>query len=422
MMAQDGIETTLLPLAGYQPKRLRKAIIGERPKWILAEIGVRSITAARRTAVQIAEEFALPVAICGTFPTVKPGQAISFPGVTALLLGEYEQIASDYFYMLSKEKDPAGLGGTWVNSDSGLVRGPLPNLSGDLDAYPFADRELFDYGRHVERTGELEIKVGRGCPQWCSYCVNDWYMKLYDGLGDFVRRRSPGDVLDEIQKLRDKYPSAQSVKFYDHAFAADREWLAEFAEEYRDRCDLPFRCHVRLHAVDTELAKLLKAAGCRWVHSTVASGSAFIAEDILSVHTSPSQIESGLKLLSEQKLDVSLGVYIGTPYESEITLEETIALLHRAGAKQVHPKAFHPAPGTRCRELCAENSWLCANDEVRYWENRSALNQPSLSAGQTDAVIAKFPALVRKPSAERLSKILRKARRYSFGKRITDKK
>lgn len=407
MLGAEGFSCRLVTLAGHRPEVLRGAIIEHRPRYVLAELDLYSVDTAHRAIVDISEGFSLPVAVLGPYATCLPTQAASIPGVQALVLGEYEVPAMALLRAFRDGTDAEGIDGLWINSRDGLVKGRLAPLVEDLDALPFPDRELFDYQQIVDATGQAEFKVARGCGLWCAYCVNDWYMDLYADAGAFVRRRSPANVLDEIRQVVARYRGVESIGFYDHCFAAEADWLGRFAAEYPKRCVLPYRCHVRLDHVTAQIASLLALSMCRTVHVHFGSGSRFIREEILSMRLSDQDILDACALLRRAGLRLSAEVFVGCPYESEITVEETLSLVRQAGVDEIHPRVYYPTPGTRAAELCAENGWTSGRGESGYWRGRSVLDMPSLSAEEISAVVERFARLLDGPPATGLSKLLR---------------
>jgi len=402
MLKADGFECHLLTLGGYRSELLHEAVKAHRPQCVLAELTPYSVAAAHRTIGDIAGNFGLPVVAFGPFATCQPTRVVSIHGVTALLPGEYEHAAVELLRAMRDGREPAGIEGAWVRTDTGLVKGKLAPLVKDIDSFPFADREIFDYGRIVKATGEAAFKVARGCPLWCAYCINDWYMDLYGGGENFLRRRSVANVLDEVTGVLGRYEGAKSVTFYDHCFAMDADWLGEFAREYPQRCDLPYRCHVRLGSVTEQVAEMLAASNCRWVHTHVGSGSRFIREDILSIHVDANRINSSCRMLRAAGLRVAAEVFVGSPYESEITIDKTRKLLRRAEFDEVHPRVFYPTPGTRAAELCQESGWISSRGEESYWLGRSVLDMPSMPAGQIDASAQKLSRLSRRSGLRKL--------------------
>ena len=411
MLAAEDIPCRLLALAGYQPQVLRRAVIEHRPRYVLAELNPYAVSAAHRTIVDLAERFSLPVAAIGPYATCRPAEAVSIPGVRALALGEYEAACVALLGAVRDAADPAGIDGLWCNSEDGLIKGRLPALVEDLDSLPFPDRDIFDYARIVRETGEIALKVARGCPKWCAHCLNDWYMDLYADRGAFVRRRSVANVLDELSSLVQRYQDARSVTFHDHCFATDTPWLGELAAGYPARCPLPYRCFVPLGEVTAERAALLRRSGCRWVHAHFGSGSRFIREEILSMPQSAEQIVTACRVLREADLSIAAEVFIGCPYESEITIEETLALVRRTEVTEIHPRVFYPTPGTRAAELCGENNWISGRGEDCYWRQQSVLDMPSMPADHIQAVMESFPRLLKSPGAASVRRLLKKVTR-----------
>ena len=411
ILAEEGFACRLVTLAGHQPEALSRAIIEHRPRYVLADLDLYSVDAAHRTIADIAERFSIPVAVLGRYATCRPTQAASIPGVHALVLGEYEAPAAALLRAARDRTDAEGLDGLWVNSPDGLVKGTLAPPADDLDQLPFPDRELFDTQRIIDATGQADFKVARGCDLWCAYCINDWYMDLYAEAKPFVRRRSVSNVLDEIRQVVGRYQGVRSVGFYDHCFAADADWLRRFADEYPKRCVLPYRCHVRLDHVTPETAASLALSMCQTVHVQIGSGSRFVREEIFSMRLSDDDIVRACGILRTAGLTVSAEVFVGCPYESEITIAETLALVRQADVDEIHPRVYYPTPGTRAAELCAENGWTSGRSESNYWRQRSVLDMPSLSANEIGAVVEKFPRLLKGDLETGLGKLLARVSR-----------
>ena len=406
LLQQQGHTLTLAALPGFAPHRIREAIISDRPEYLLVELTPFSLTAARRTVVDIAEKYKLPVVALGPAATARPGPSLSQPGVEAVFVGEYEVTAVEYFRAVEQGESPSGIPGAWVRDDQRAAKGPpRPPVQG-LEVLPFPDRELFQYARHVDRTGEADVQVSRGCPRWCAHCLNDWFLELYEEFGHTVRRRSPQNVLEEIARLLEEYDGIHRLRLTGHSAVTDEPWLAEFVEAYRRKHSLPWRAHLPLAAVTPEVARLLAEGGCTRVHTHLGSGNRFIRQEVLAMKVSDAEVVRATGLLRAAGMKVAATVFVGCPYETEITLEHTVTLATQAGFDRVEGKVFYPAPGTRAAEVCRENGWLTGRGEECYWSGRSVLNMPALSAGQIEAVAEKFPSLLKRSGAAKLRKLL----------------
>ncbi len=179
---------TLEGLPRYDLPRTKAALARALPQLVYADVSPVCVDAARRTLEYLAQHEFLPIVAGGAFATTDAAAALSLPGVRAAAIGEPDASLVTYF---ERMKDPA-VGqivlGVWLRDEQGLARPELPSLVEDLNSLPFAHRELFNYAEHVRRTGQIEIAIGRGCPQHCAYCPNDHVAELYAGRGAWVRR------------------------------------------------------------------------------------------------------------------------------------------------------------------------------------------------------------------------------------------
>ncbi len=370
-------QMSLAGLARFDLSKAKAALAQGLPQLIYADISAVCVDAARRTLEYLEQHEFVPVVAGGQFPTVDPAAALSLPGVRAVAVGEPDASLVTY---LERMKDPAVgqlVSGMWSRDERGLARPELPPLVEDLNSLPFAHRELFNYADVVRRTGQIEIAIGRGCPQRCTYCLNDRVAALYEGRGTWVRRRSAGNILAEIALLRERYAGVERVRFLDHTFVLDAEWLAEFLAAYKHKCGLPFRCHLRANAAYEETVRLLADAGCERVDVELISGSDFIRNEIFEMDLSGEQVRVTFEGLRAAGIRARAIVYLGAPYASEASLADTRRLLLELRPDLVDVRAYHPWPGTRAWELCREQGWLHSRGEEQYRSDRTGIDMPA---------------------------------------------
>ena len=401
LLRERGHELSLLGLARYDEAALKAALARGLPQLIYADIASVCMDVAQRALQYVTQREFLPVVSGGELATIDPAACLSLPGVQAAALGEPDASLVTYF---ERMKDPAIrqiVRGVWLRDERGLARPALPPLVEDLDSLPPAERELFGYREVVAATGQLEIAVGRGCPQRCGYCKLPVIARLYGGDAPWVRRRSPANVLDEIEQLRAAYPPARLVRFLDHAFALNDAWLAEFLGEYRRRCDLPFRCHCRANRCDEALARRLADAGCTLADVEVISASDFIRNEILEMELSGAQIVSCFAGLRAAGVRTRAIVYAGAPYESEASLDDLPAMLKTIGPDMVDVRPYHPFPGTAGRGTSQENGWIHPRGEERYHRGETGLQIPACKPERVHALVKKlrrkFPTELAEP-------------------------
>lgn len=370
-------DLSLAGLSRFGVEPVKSALARGLPQLIYADISPVCADIARRAFEYIQQHEFVPIVAGGAFATADPAACLSLPGVHAAAIGEPDASLVTY---LERVKDPAGaqvVQGIWLRDERGLARPELPALVEDLDSLPFPERELFGYDQYVRRTGRIEIAVGRGCPQQCAYCVNDWLESIYEGRGTWVRRRSPENVLAEIELLRKTYPAAREVRFLDHAFALDEAWLARFLEIYAARGGLPFRCHLRANATSEEQIRRLAAAGCVAADVELISGSDFIRNEIFDMELPEARVRETIAALRDARVRSRVVVYLGAPYESEASLDETRALLLALRPDQVEVRPYYPFPATRGREVCRDNAWLHVRGEEQYHADQCGIDMPA---------------------------------------------
>jgi anaerobic magnesium-protoporphyrin IX monomethyl ester cyclase len=407
VLRQDGHELSLLSFSRYQSPELHDAICRFRPNGIYVSADRFAADIARHAVQFIGRHHVLPVIIGGMYATAQPDAALSIPGVLAVAVGEPEVSVRRFLWAMEHGEDYEQTPGMWINPAGGspVKNEPAP-LTTDLDLLPLADRDLFDYQPFVNRTHAVELSVGRGCPNRCAHCLNDWLADLYVGRGAWVRRRSPDNICDELDRLCERFPQVERVRFIDHHLAADPEWLERFAEIYADRCGLPFSCHLRIASADSHIVRLLHDAGCEHAFCELVSGSDFIRNEIYQLGSSDRQIERTFRLLKAASVRATAVVMLGSPYETPITVDETLELLDRVQPDLVLTRLFVPSPGTRVEELCRDCGWLSGLGERAFRENVPMLRMPGMPAEKIVRAFDQFNWQARHPRSAWLMRLL----------------
>jgi radical SAM superfamily enzyme YgiQ (UPF0313 family) len=113
--------------------------------------------------------------------------------------------------------------------------------------------------------------------------------------------------------------------------------------------------------------------------------------------------------LRDAGLRVAARVFVGNPYESEVTIEKTLALVRRARPDEVHPAVYYPTPGTRAAETCADNGWISGRGEENFWTQQSVLDMQSLPADKINEAARKFNSLLKHRKGGGLRQLLTKS-------------
>ncbi len=131
-----------------------------------------------------------------------------------------------------------------------------------LPAYKLLPMEKYNItGRNL-----LSIISSRGCPYQCPFCVASQM------FGAPFRARSPKNVLDEMEWLRDEY-GAEGVAFQDDTLTFNKARALEICDGMIERkMKLPWGCGTRADAVTKDLVAKMSKAHCDEVMFGVESG------------------------------------------------------------------------------------------------------------------------------------------------------
>ena len=300
----------------------------------------------------------------GPHPTFFP-ELIEREGVDGICIGEGEYATLDLMNSLQRNGDGITLPNPvipnwWFKIDGEIVRNPLrPLLTGEeLDALPFSDRELlYDAHGQSRRTKIKPIITGRGCPYDCAFCFNKAYSDLYGGQGRRFRRRSPGNVLRELQEVTSQH-DVRFILFMDDTFILQDKWLQEFMTRYKEEIDLPFWCQVRANLVTEEKIALFRKAGCVSVSFGIEAGNDRLRNAVLNRNMSREEILGASELLRRYGIAFSTNNMLGLPTGNLENDFETLELNAQCRPAYANVFLFQPYPKTALGEWAYEHGWM----------------------------------------------------------------
>ena len=110
---------------------------------------------------------------------------------------------------------------------------------------------------------------------------------------------------------RVKQEEAEVVIFDDDLFTHDKAYLLSFCERYPGVSDVPLTVNAHVLRFDPEIAKALKAAGCRIVKFGVESGSPMIRRNVMNRHMSNETIIRAFATAREAGVETSAFLMFG---------------------------------------------------------------------------------------------------------------
>jgi anaerobic magnesium-protoporphyrin IX monomethyl ester cyclase len=354
------------------------------PKTPLARIAqeiVHEFRCDTTLASSVTTEFPLISALCSQIKILKPSIPILLGGVHASLrgadclshffidavcTGEGENTALAWVNAIARGVQPRGIAGLWIKipGTSEIDRTPPFPFRDNLDDLP-----LINYA-HWERWVDpqnrtVRVVIGRGCPYSCTYCSNHALRRLQ--TGPYVRFRSPGNILSEIEMLIHRFPGLQSIYLEVETIGASIPWLLEFCDHLKTfnaalqhpiefRANLAVTSHLlqnddRLH----DVLKALRGANLVCLNVGLESGSERIRKQILN---RPPYTNADLmrfcRAARQQGIEISLYMLIGVPTETPADSRKTSAVARACTPSEIFPSIYYPYPGTELHNLAAQ--------------------------------------------------------------------
>lgn len=213
----------------------------------------------------------------------------------------------------------------------------------NLDDLPFPARHLVDnsiYKRPDNGKVQAVIKVSRGCPFHCFFCL------ATPVAGSKVRVRSAENIIAEIKECVDKY-NIRNFLFWSDTFNFDREWTINLCKKIMESgLNITWSSNTRANTMDDEMANLMYKAGCRLVSIGVESGSQKMLNNI-GKRITLDDVRNTVKILKKNKIKIYNYFVIGLPWETEETVEETIKFAIELDSNFISFYTATPLPGTK---------------------------------------------------------------------------
>src|SRR4030042_4672067 len=330
-------------------------------------------TIAKVFTQQLKSRLSTPVIWGGIHPTVNPEESLETADMVCV--GEGETALPELINRMSKGQDLTDIPGIWTKQNGRQINnGPAP-LAQELDSLPFPDYSFEDHHLTVDDVLQpmniqnwpahimksfpplnlngppkpaYQIISARGCPFHCSFCGEvPLSLKIYGRR--YFRKRNIGNVIAELEWVRDSFPFIGEICFCDDTFASrSLEEIKDFTEQYKKKIRLPFYILVTPVNVVKDKFDLLVGAGLTNVGMGIQSGSSRIIEIYKREHcANAAQSLRAAQLLNSYK-DRLLPYYdfiVENPYESREDLLDTVKLLvklPRPFVTRVYALSFFP--------------------------------------------------------------------------------
>jgi len=283
---------------------------------------------------------------------------------------------------------------TWRDAEN-IIQNSNHVFVEDLDLLPFPARHLIDNSRYVRPDNNKPvavIKVSRGCPCNCFFCLAS------SVSGSKVRLRSTESIITEISHCIKKY-HIHDFLFWADIFSYDKNWVLNLCNAIiESNLNIRWAANTKVGSIDQEMAMRMKQAGCRLLSVGVESGNQDILDKI-GKKTTIYQIQDTFQIIKKAHLTILAYYIIGLPWETKDTIEDTICLATKLDSDFAKFHIATPFPGTRFFDYALATGLFktiqssqnpCSNPYIQTSVNGHYLSTSEIALLQHKAIKAYF--------------------------------
>ena len=299
---------------------------------------------ALRIARLVKKHIKIPIIFGGIHPTILPDVVITNDEVDMVCVGEGERAILELAASIDKGEIRTDIQNIWFNENGKVIKNPLRPLVNNLDQLPFPDKHLF-LEKGAFDTYAYRLNSARGCPFHCSFCVNNFFKKLFAGKGKYLRMRSVDSVIKEALWAKKEF-SPKVIVFSADVFTTNKAWLREFSPKYKKDVNIPFFALSHTRFMDAEIAQLLKKAGCLEVTIGIESATPEMRKNLLLRPESNEEIIKACRDCKQAGLKLSLDHLINLCGETEQHRIDALRLYSRLRPNSMNVYTLQYYPGT----------------------------------------------------------------------------
>jgi radical SAM superfamily enzyme YgiQ (UPF0313 family) len=283
-------------------------------------------------------------------------------------VGEGELTFVELIRLFMEVEDPtsndyAKIPGICFHQSRWVQVNPGRELIKDLDTLPYPERDLLGEHWKMPYSRQVHLISSRGCPYDCSFCSSSLHWKRF-------RYFSPEYTANEIEHLRDKY-NPKEFYFFDDLFIANRKRFKAICEKFRERGihqGITFRSYARVDLIDEELADLFEEFNFVYIDFGFESNAQTVLDYFRKRNVTPEINQRAIDILAKRRVSIGANIIIGSPPETEATLDETVRFIER---NRDHINRFSmgplfPLPGTPIWHEAQQRGLI--SDSMTDWE------------------------------------------------------
>lgn len=283
------------------------------------------------------------------------------PFIDIFINGEPESIVPPLLKKISDREAWKAIPGISFRKGEKIITTPLAFTLTSPDDIPFPAYHLLPnimpyHTGIMMRPPFTTVISSRGCPFSCTFCS---YGKAK------YRTRSPENVVAELEWLVAEYGIKRFIFFDEMIFLHDGR-IDEICKLMLEKgLKLRWTLNSRVKPLNLETLKLMKKAGCFEICFGIESGSDEILKNIEKGITTD-DIREAARMCKEARLDIYAMMLIGSPGETEETINESIKLIKEIDPFYAQFSFVVPAPNAPGFDYYKKNNLLLTENWNDY--------------------------------------------------------
>jgi len=322
-------------------KRLLKQAKKFKPDLLAVSTATNTYLPVKNLVQYLKSDLGVPVILGGIHATTAPAHVIKEPCFDYICRGEGEEAFLEFLDNFDNKSRLLKTRNFWFKQHNKIIRNAIRPPVKDLDKLPFPDKDLF-IRKGISKKIVMLIS-GRGCPCSCSYCINNYYKKIYGC--SYIRKRSVGNVIEELKLYREKY-NTRHFLFGDEIFNWDVTWLKLFAKEYKQNIDATYECNTHPAFVNVKSVNMLKKSGCISIDMGIQSGSQELRKNTLNRNVSDEVIYKASRIIKSARIKLHTDVMYASPNETVIDMHKTLDMNKKIQPNETFTHLTYPFPNT----------------------------------------------------------------------------
>src|SRR3990172_610260 len=293
----------------------------------------------------------------GFHPSAFPQECLRDSKVDCIVIGEGEITFLEVVNRISQKQNPFNSNGiAFINENGVPVKNQPREHIKNLDLIPFPARHMIDLEKYIKinksqggqkRYRYTTVITSRGCPNDCIFCS----VKVVWGRG--WRARSPENVVEELEELKNKY-KINEIHFEDDNISLNKKRMNRLCDLIIEKdLDMTWTTPngIAVHTLDKELLIKMKKSGCHQLNFGIESGNEFILSSVIRKNLRLAKAREVIAWTKEAGIWAHGFFVIGFPGETHKMIQDTLNFANTSNLDSAFFTIATPYPGTELFDI-----------------------------------------------------------------------